>query len=64
MTGTRGSQQNGDELDMRAEALAANQQAFFGHQLHLFERRRVTAILAERFVNFPYGARPQTPKRR
>src|SRR5271157_3160212 len=49
-------------VDLRSEALAANEQALFRHQLHLLQGGGVAVALAELVVDFPHGGRSQPPE--
>ncbi len=49
-------------VDVRSEALAADEQTLFGHQLHRLQRGGVAVVLAELVVDFPHGRHSQLPE--
>src|SRR5580692_11294172 len=52
----------GGLIDVRSEALAADEQTFFRHQLHLLQRGGVAVAFTELFVDFPHGRGRQIPE--
>src|SRR5262245_56181729 len=49
-------------INMCTVALGSDQQALFGHQLHLFERGGIAAVLGESVVELAGGGRSEAPK--
>ena len=49
-------------IDVRSLALAAFEQAFFVHHLHLFECGAVTSVFSQSLVDFAYDARAGLPE--